>query len=100
MLEITNREAHVRRGRLALAIVCGVGAASLVVYLAASKLTMQSAFEWLALFGLFEVVFAVTVTLISTWGHEDAFARARHRRRQQMPQRTYVTSNRVGQHRA
>ena len=87
MLEITNREAQVRRGRLALAIVCGVGAASLVVYLAASKLTMQSAFEWLALFGLFEVVFAVTVTLISTWGRDHAFMRAR---RQQVPQRTYV----------
>jgi hypothetical protein len=90
VLEITNREPRARRGRLALAIVCGVGAASLVVYLAALKLTMQSAFAWLALFGLFEVVFAVTVTLIFTWGHEDAFARARPRRRHQMTRRTYV----------
>ena len=89
MLEITNREPRVRRGRLALAIVCGVGAASLVDYVAALELTMQSAFAWLALFGLFEVVFAVTVTLISTWGHE-RHVHARRRRRQQVPQRTYV----------
>ena len=87
MLEIRNREPRVRRGRLALAIVCGVGAALLVDYVAALELTMQSAFAWLALFGLFEVVFALTVTLISTWGREDAFTRAR---RQQVPQSTYV----------
>ena len=64
---MTEREPRVRRGRLLVAVLCGVGAASLVVYLAALELTMQSAFAWLALFGLFEVVFAVTVTLISTW---------------------------------
>jgi hypothetical protein len=71
-------------------MVCGVGTASLVVYLAALELTMQSAFAWLALFGLFEVVFAVTVTLISTWGRDDAFTRARDQRRQPIRQRTYV----------
>ena len=73
MLEITNRGPRARRGRLVVAILCGVAAASLVDYLAALELTMHSVFAWLALFGLFEVVFAVTVTLISTWGHDDAF---------------------------
>ena len=89
MLEIAEREPRVRRGRLLWAVLCAVGAASLVVYLASLELTMQSVFAWLALFGLFEVVFAVTVTLISTWGREDAFARARRQRRHQMPERTY-----------
>jgi hypothetical protein len=87
VLNITNREPRVRRGRLVVAVVCGIAAASLVDYVAALELTMQSAFAWLALFGLFEVVFAVTVTLISAWGRDDALARARH---QQVPQSTYV----------
>ena len=86
---MTEREPRVRRGRLLVAVLCGVGAASLVVYLAALELTMQSAFAWLALFGLFEVVFGVTVTLISTWGRDDAFTQARRQRRHQMPERTY-----------
>ena len=89
MLEITNREPHLHRGRLVVAIFCGIAAASLVAYLAALELTIHSVFAWLALFGLFEVVFAVTVTLISTWGGEDAFTRARRQRRRQMA-RTYL----------
>ena len=87
MLEIRNREPGVRRGRLVVAVACGIAAASLVDYVAALELTMQSAFAWLALFGLFEVVFAVTVTLISAWGRDDAFTRARRR---QVQQSTYV----------
>ena len=89
MLEITEREPRVSRGRLLLAVLCGTGAASLVVYLASLELTLQSVFAWLALVGLFEVVFAVTVILISSWGREDAFTRARRQRRRQMPERTY-----------
>jgi hypothetical protein len=69
-----------------LAILGGVSAASLVAYLASLELTMQSVFAWLALFGLFEVVFAITVALISTWGREEALTSAR---RQQMRERTY-----------
>jgi len=90
VLEITNREPQGSRGRLVAAIVCGIVAASLVAYLVELEFAMQSAFAWLALFGLFEVVFAVTATLVYTWGHEDAFARVRHQRRLRIPQRTYT----------
>ena len=75
MLDVADRQPVRRRHRerVAWAMFCGVDAAWLVVSPASSALDGHGALSWLALFWLFEVVFAVTVTLMWSWCYEDDF---------------------------
>jgi len=85
MLDVTNEQRGTRpaRRRVFWAIVFGVTVAALVVSRATSELSGDGALSWLVHFWLFEFVFAVTVTLVATWGRDDDLRSARRQRQHQ-----------------